>query len=139
MSKSPTQRSIQCYHCRHRFDVGAMTQSTVCPACNKSLVVQDVVVSTLKAVRKIQTCGRVIVQRKGHVIATLVEANEGVEVEGVMDGAVVTQGAVRLGKASHWKGDCRAPSFSAELGCVVASGYFEIHPDLARIPDRVPP
>jgi len=139
MAKAPSQRPVQCYHCRHRFDVGAMTQSTVCPACNKSLVVQDVVINTLKAVRKIQTCGKVIVQKKGHVIATLVEANEGVEVDGVMDGAVVTQGAVRLGKTAHWKGDCRAPSLAVELGCVVTSGYFEIHKDLAVIPDRAPP
>ena len=115
-----------------------MTQSTVCPSCNRSLVVSDVVVNTLRAVRKIQTCGRVIVQRKGHVIAAVIEANEGVEVDGVLDGSVVTQGPVRLGKTATWKGDYQAPSLSAESGCVVAE-FFEVEARLGAAPPRVPP
>jgi len=129
MAKPQTPRPVQCYHCRHRFEVGAMTQSTVCPSCHKSLVVEDVVVSTLKAVRKIQTCGRLIVQKKGHVIATLVEALGGVEVDGVLDAAVVAEGPVHLGKSARWKGDCRAPRLSAEAGCVITRSRFEIGAD----------
>ncbi len=130
MAKQQTPRSVQCYHCRHRFDVGAMTQSTVCPSCHKSLVVEDVVVGTLKAVRKIQTCGRLVVQKKGHVIAATVEALGGVHVEGVLDSAVVAEGPVHIGKTAKWKGDCRAPALSAEAGCVITRSRFQIGPEV---------
>lgn len=126
MAKAQAQRGVRCYHCRHRFSVGAKTQSTVCPSCNKSLVVEDVVVTTLKAIRKVQTCGKVVVQKKGHIIASLVDAGEGVEVVGVMEASVVSGGPVRIGKTARWKGDCRAPALAAELGCVITSGFFEI-------------
>jgi hypothetical protein len=132
MAKPSVQRNVQCYHCRHRFDVAAMAKSTVCPSCNKALLIEDVVVTTHKAVRKIQTCGKVIVQKKGHVIAQLVEAISGVEVIGTMEASVVTQGSVHLGKAARWKGNCRAVTLSAELGCVITSGYFEIHAGVAE-------
>jgi|SRR5262245_58074049 len=126
MAKQPATRSVQCYHCRHRFDVGAMTQSTVCASCNKSLVVHDLVVKTLQSVRKIQTCGKLHIQKKGHVIAQLVEAIEGVDVEGVIDAKVISAGPVRIAAKAQWKGDCRAPVLVTEPGCIVTGGFFEI-------------
>lgn len=113
-----------------------MTKSTVCPSCNKALVVEDVVVTTLKAVRKIQTCGKVVVQKKGHVIAQSVDAAEGVEVNGIMEASVVTQGGVHLGKTARWKGNCRAATLSAELGCVITSGFFDIRAEAAEPADE---
>jgi cytoskeletal protein CcmA (bactofilin family) len=95
-------------------------------------MVEDVIVKSLEAVRKIQTCGKVHVQKKGRVIAQLVEAQEGVFVEGVLDANVISGGLVRIGAKASWKGDCRAPSIAIEGGCVITSGYFVV-PDPARV------
>ena len=37
------------------------------------MVVEDVIVKTLKSVTRIQTCGRVVIHQPGHVIAKLVQ------------------------------------------------------------------
>jgi len=135
MAKPSGPRRLQCYHCRHRFDVGAQTHTTSCPKCSKMLLVDDVIINTLQAVRKIQTCGKVVVQKKGRVIAQLIEAHEGVFVEGVLDANVISGGLVKIGAKALWKGDCRALSISIELGSTISGGYFVIPDDELGLSD----
>lgn len=122
------QRRIACYHCHHEFDIGAHAKTGSCPKCSKRLLLEDVVVKALEAVRRIQTCGKVIVQKKGRIIAQLVEAKEGVFVEagGILEANVVSGGLVKIASKATWKGDCRAPRVSIEDGCVINGGYFEV-------------
>ena len=103
--------------------------TTSCPSCSKALLVDDVVVKTVQSVRKIQTCGRLVVQKKGRVIAQLVEAHQGVEVEGIMEANVLSGGPVRIRPSAQWKGDCNAPSVAIEDGCRINGGRF-------MVPDR---
>lgn len=126
-------RSITCYHCRHRFEIGARTMSTSCPKCSKQLKVDDIVVKGLEAVRKIQTCGRLVVHKKGRVSAQLVEAHGGVEVEGVMEANVLSGAMVTIRAKAQWKGNCNAPSVVIELGAQISAGYFTV-PDLSVAP-----
>jgi hypothetical protein len=126
MAKQGTQRTIRCYHCRHRFEVGGRAMTTSCPKCSKSLLVDDVEVKTLEAVRKIQTCGRLVVRKKGHVIAQHVEAHGGIEVEGIMEANVLSGSTVKICAKAVWKGGCNAPSIIIEDGCRIAGGYFVI-------------
>lgn len=128
MAKPPPPRTVQCYHCRHRFGVSPQTLTTVCPTCSKPLMVEDVVIKTAHSVRKIQTCGRLIVQKKGRVIAHSVEANGGVEVEGILEAKVTSGGRVKIGAKGQWRGDCSAPSLEVEAGGRIDGGFFEIEP-----------
>lgn len=98
--------------------------TTSCPGCSQRLRVEDVIVKTLEAVRKIQTCGRVVVHAGARVFAQSVEAQEGVEVDGVMEASVISRGPVRIGAKATWKGDCRAPSVRIEAGSTIVSGFF---------------
>jgi cytoskeletal protein CcmA (bactofilin family) len=135
MAKPAVQRTVQCYHCRHRFQVGTRTMTSSCPKCSKALRVEDVIVKTVEAVRKLQTCGRVVVTKKGRVIAQLVEAHDGVECEGIMEANVLSGGPVRIASKAHWKGDCKAPTISIELGSSIVSGYFVIPDDSLGLSD----
>ncbi len=126
MAKPITPRTIRCYHCRHGFEVSPQTMTTVCPKCSKPLTVEDVVIKTAHAVRKIQTCGRLIVQKKGRVIAQTVEALEGVEVEGILEAKVTSGGKVWIGAKGQWRGDCAAPALEVEAGGRIEGGFFEI-------------
>lgn len=129
------ERRVRCYHCGHRFDISAQAKTSSCPKCSKGLLVEDVIVKSLEAVRKIQTCGSVHVQKKGRIMAQLVEAQGGVFVEGVMDANVISGGLVKIGPKAQWKGDCRAASLAIEGGCVITSGYFVVpDPALAEEP-----
>lgn len=111
--------------------------STSCPKCYKAVVVEDVVIKTAHAVRKVQTCGRVIVEARGRLIASSIEAQMGVEVFGVLEGNVTSGGTVRIGPKASWKGDCKAPALSVELGAQIARGHFLI-PFIAE-PEEVKP
>ena len=81
MAKNKGPRKVQCYHCRHRFEVGGRAQSTSCPGCNKPLIVEDKVFDAKSSGIgriKIQTCGSILVKKKGHIAADLVEAHGGI-------------------------------------------------------------
>ena len=130
MPRPPAQRSIVCYHCQRRFDVAAKAITHSCPACSKRLVVEDVVIKTLHSVVKLQTCGRVIIEPRGHVIAQRVDAQEGLEVDGKIEAAVYAGGPVRIGAKAHWKGDCTAPRVRVEVGSHIVSGVFAVAGDV---------
>jgi predicted RNA-binding Zn-ribbon protein involved in translation (DUF1610 family) len=138
MAKAAPQRRVQCYHCRHRFDISSRAMSVPCPKCAKALIVEDVVINTAHNVRKIQTCGKVIIEKKGRVVAQSIEAHGGVEVEGVVEAKVLSGGPVRIGAKAQWKGDLAAPSLTAELGCRIERGFFTIPDDALGVADLTP-
>lgn len=106
-----------------------------CPSCAKSLRVDDVVVKNVQSVTRLQTCGRVIVQRKGRVIARLVEAHAGVEVLGAIEADVVSGRMVRIGPKATWKGDCRCPAVRIDAGASILGGRFEVPDDSLGLSD----
>jgi hypothetical protein len=135
MAKPRPPRTVQCYHCRHRFVVGGLAMTINCPGCSKPLTVDDLVVKALSAVQAIQTCGRIVIQKKGHVIARLVEAHGGIDVEGILEANVLSGGPVRIGPKAIWKGNCTAPSVHIEPGCTIAGGYFKFPDDSLGLSD----
>ena len=134
-SPNLSPRTVQCYHCRHRFGVGSKTMTTSCPSCSKPILVEDVIVKSVQSVRKIQTCGRLVVHKKGRVIAQFVEAHQGVEVEGIMEANVLSGGPVRIRPTAQWKGDCHAPSVAIEDGCRISGGHFLVPDDSLGVLD----
>lgn len=128
--KKPVQRTVQCYHCENRFDVSAKAMTVSCPACNRPLMVEDVVIKTAHAVRKLQTCGRIVIQRRGRVMADLVVGQEAIEVMGILETKQAKAGAVYIRPKARWRGDCHARSVVIEAGARVTDGYFVV-PDMA--------
>lgn len=135
MAKASGPRTVQCYYCATRFEVGAAAMSVSCPGCYKPVHVSDVIVDKLRAVTELRTCGRIVVKRTGRVIARHVEAHEGVEVQGVMDANVVSGGEVRIGPKGQWKGDCRCPALIIESGARIFGGYFHFPTDPLKLSD----
>lgn len=125
----PPKRGLQCYHCRHRFEVSWQTLSASCPKCSRALTLEDIVIKNAYSVRKIQTCGRLVVEKKGRVVCQTVEAIGGVEVEGYLEANVQSGGPVKIGAKAQWKGDLAAPSVEVELGGRIDKGYFVIPDD----------
>ncbi|MFA9480122.1 polymer-forming cytoskeletal protein [Phycisphaerales bacterium AB-hyl4] len=127
MARQPATRKVQCYHCRHRFDVSGRAQSTSCPGCYKPVIVGDVVVTTLKPVTEVRTCGSIVVKKKGRIIARVIEAHGGIDCEGAIDAKTVQGGlGVRLGPKAVFKGDLLALSLRVEEGARVTGGFFDI-------------
>ena len=78
--------------------------STPCPSCNKALKVEDVVVKSYVPVNDLQTCGKITITPRGRVAAKRIQSGEGIECEGVLEGAIETPRSVTLGPKASWKG-----------------------------------
>lgn len=125
-STAPTVRTVQCYFCHRHFDVPAKAMSLSCPWCYRRVTLDDVVVKGECFAKAVQTCGRVIVQPKGKVVASLIEGRMGVEVYGTIDGP--TRSGIRMYIAATGRvtGGISAPSIYIEPGGRVGGGLMQI-------------
>lgn len=121
-------RAVVCYHCRRGFAAALRAMMLTCPHCYKPVKVNDIVVRRAHHAPRVETCGRIFVDRRGWVSAGVVHAGEGIEVQGTLDARRVVAGPVHLGPRASWRGDLRAPSVHLEPGARVAAGFFEIGP-----------
>jgi cytoskeletal protein CcmA (bactofilin family) len=121
-------RQVRCYHCTQRIEVSESALSLSCPNCSKRIVIQDLIVSGIYAGSKVQTCGKVVVERKGDLSAASVQASSGIFVEGSIKANVRSLGPVIIGAKARWKGDCEAPRIEIEPGANVEGGDFRIKP-----------
>lgn len=128
MSRHMPQREVRCYHCGNRLQVGERALTTMCPHCYRGLRVDDVILRGKESFAAVQTCGMVIIHRKARVLAGMVQASMGVQVEGALRGDVISGGPVIIGPKAFWKGGCRAPSLDIRDGASVGGGWFEITP-----------
>ena len=133
MAKNKGPRMVQCYHCRHRFEVGGRAQSTSCPGCNQSLRVEDFVFDTKKSGIgriKVQTCGSITVKKGGRVTAELVEAHGGIVCHGTIEAKQVISGKTLVfGKTATFQGHLQAPAVDMAKGAKVKPCLFEVPSD----------
>ena len=104
MAKAAAKRTVRCYLCGHGFTVSPRAMSTTCPRCNKAIKIEDVVVKSYIPVVELQTCGKIRIAKRGRVAAKRIQCGGGIICEGAMEGAVETDGDVRLGPKAFWKG-----------------------------------
>jgi hypothetical protein len=126
MAKKATAREVVCYHCNRAFEIGAKAMTVSCPGCFKPVLVEDIVVKNAQGNTTLQTCGRLVVQRRGRVVAKRIQASQGVEMLGTLEASVECEGKVRIGPAARWNGDCRAPALRVERGATILGGFFVI-------------
>ncbi len=125
----PPSRSVQCYHCRRAFTVPARAMSCSCPRCYKRVTIDDLVVSGNCWAARLQTCGYLTVERRGHLVASVIEARVGMQIDGYVEGQIVSGGKVWLGPRARIRGGITAPSLHIELGAVLDGGLFRVSPD----------
>lgn len=137
MAKNKGPRTVQCYHCRHRFEVGGRAQSTSCPGCNKPLIVEDKVIDKMMyGLNDLRTCGTITIKKKGRLMAKFVEAHGGIICEGTLDADRVLSGqTLQLGKASTYRGDLQAPAVKMALGAKVKPCLFNVPSDPMGLAD----
>ncbi len=99
--------------------------SVFCPHCKKRLILEDFKIRTYYAVREFATCGDIVVERKGHVVAPIKVGN--LTVKGKVQGNVTVRGKAVISKTGWFKGEIEAPSLNIENGAVV-DGFLRIGP-----------
>ena len=137
MAKHSTPRLVQCYHCRHRFEVSGRAESTSCPGCNKPLFVGDIEVPGQRGpIRELRTCGRITVGKRGRLICETIEAHDGIDCLGVIDAKRILSGAtLHLGAKAQLKGSITAPMMSVESGARIGNIAVAVPLDPLAIAD----
>lgn len=126
MATAATSRTVTCYHCRRRFDVPGRAMSISCPWCSRRVTLDDLLIRDRCWTSRLQTCGRIVVHRRGLVNARVIEAMEGIEIHGIVEGSVVSGGPVVIGSGARIRGDLAAPSIRIENGASIEGGMFRI-------------
>lgn len=129
MAKKALAREVRCYHCERVFEISAKAMTVSCPGCFKPVLVEDIVVRNAQGNTTLQTCGRLVVEKRGRVTAKKIQAGQGVEMLGILQASVESGGEVRIGPTGNWTGDCCAKSLRVEPGGVIVGGFFRIGPD----------
>jgi len=102
-----------------------------CRHCHRRVVLEDLQIKAYHAVVKLETAGRIEVQRKAHLIAE-VRGNE-LDVLGKIKGNVTCIGAVHLGKKAETIGDISCRSMRVEAGATL-NGFVRIDPNFSPQP-----
>jgi len=85
-------RQIICIHCGGHNEVGLKAMSVFCKHCSRRLVVEDFQIKGFHAARSFDTCGDVIVEKRGQLAAFVRAKN--LVVRGKVKGDVEARGRV---------------------------------------------
>jgi len=111
-------KHIRCTHCRAEIVVAPRALSVVCPECNKRLVLENLRIRSYHAVREVVTCGDIVVERRGHLVASTIKASN-LTVRGKVDGDVLAGIRVEIRKTGDVRGDVCAPRLLVESGATL--------------------
>jgi cytoskeletal protein CcmA (bactofilin family) len=109
-------------------EVSAHAMSSSCPHCHRQLAIADIVVRDRHWGGRLQTCGRILIDRAAQVQVNCVHACEGIEIQGSLKGRIVSYGPVVLGETSTLDGDLEAPAIYVAPGARIVGGKFSIAP-----------
>ena len=118
-----TAKRVACTHCNGVCEVGRRAMSIFCPHCRQRLILENFKIKSYKGVRELATCGDVVVERRGHVVARVIAYN--LIVKGKVQGRVTVRSRVTVSKTGNLRGDVEAPSISVEGGAVL-HGFLRI-------------
>lgn len=123
----PHTRVVRCLHCAAAFRVPDAASVLTCPTCYQRVRVDDVVVDGEMVLPRLETCGRIIVRRRGRLHTRLgVRASLGVEVLGELQAETISSCRVYIGPQATFRGDCRAGGITVETGATILGGRFQI-------------
>ncbi|MFT3786410.1 MAG: polymer-forming cytoskeletal protein [Tepidisphaeraceae bacterium] len=118
------RQTIVCLYCGKSQEVALRAITVTCRFCVKPLKLQDVPVKDYQARRQIDTCGIVIVEKKGHVVAERILCG-GLVARGRVKGNITSRGPVLVGPEAEIRGDVVAPTLAVGAGAVL-HGYYKV-------------
>jgi len=119
--KTPTlaaqTREIICIHCGGHNEVGVKAMSVFCKHCSRRLVVEDFQIKGFHAARSFDTCGDVIVEKRGQLAAFVRAKN--LVIRGKVKGDVEARGRVEISRTGEVQGNVTAPALVVESGGMI--------------------
>lgn len=123
-----TLRTVRCYLCGKPFDAPGRAISLSCPWCYRRVTLDDVVIREECYTNRVQTCGRIVVLKRGRLHAGIVESSLGVEVYGFIEGKIRSHARLYVAPKGCIKGEAWAPTVQLEPGAIVDGAALKIGP-----------
>ena len=114
---APAVKKVICTHCEQPSEVARRAMSIFCPHCKKRLILEDFKITSYYAVREFFTCGDILVERKGHVVAPIKVGH--LTVKGKVQGRVTARASVRICKKASFQGELETPVLLVESGATL--------------------
>ena len=116
-------KKVICTHCGGVSEAAQRAMSIFCPHCHKRVILEDFKIRSYHGVIEFATCGNIVVERKGFVVAPI--KVQDLTIKGKVHGQVTARGQVKICKNGQLKGDVMAPSLVVEIGATI-DGFFRI-------------
>ena len=100
--------------------------SMFCPHCRQRLILEDFRIKSYHAVRKVATCGDMVIEKRGAVAAQVQVGN--LMVKGRVQGDVEARGKVEVAKTGEINGDISATRLVVHSGATM-KGFCRIGPE----------
>ena len=97
--------------------------SVFCPHCHQRVILEDYKIRSYYGVAEFATCGDIVVERGGHVVAPIKVKD--LTVKGRVQGRIIARGKVVIRRTGSIKGDVEAPVLLVEKGGVL-NGFLRI-------------
>lgn len=121
-------RDVRCVKCGWDFQVPARASVLTCPGCYQRVRVEDIVINSAVIERSLETCGRLLIDRRGAVRAGRLAAGVCIEILGEVTATEVVAERLYIGPKGRLLGDCRAGAAIIEPGAVISGGRFSVGP-----------
>ena len=118
-------KEVVCTHCAQPSEVARRAMSVFCPHCHKRVILENYKIRGYYGVTEFATCGDIVVERSGHVVAPVKVSN--MTVKGKVKGHVTARGKVEVRKTGSIKGDVEARSVLVEKGGML-DGFLRVGP-----------
>jgi hypothetical protein len=138
----PPKKTVCCTFCGGPIEVSLKAMSIFCPHCHKRVVCEDYTIKSYHAVRSVATCGDVIVERKGHVVAPVRATS--LIVRGLVRGDVLVHKLVEIESSGTIQGNIQAPRLVMHDGgkligkCTITRNGSTSHPKPPAKPPQAP-
>lgn len=114
---APQIREIICIQCGGHNNVGVKAMSVFCKHCSQRLVVEDFQIKGFHASRSFDTCGDVVVEKRGQLAAFVRAQN--LVVKGKVKGDVEARGRIEITRTGEVQGNVTTPSLIVENGGMI--------------------
>lgn len=111
------KKTVHCTYCGGPIEVSLKAMSVFCPHCQKRVVCESYTIKSYHAVRSVTTCGDVVVEKKGHVVAPIRAQN--LVVRGLVRGNILARGRIEIEAGGVVQGNVEAPRLVLHDGAKV--------------------
>ena len=122
-------RDVPCVHCGGPNTVSRRAMSIFCQHCRKRLILEDYVIKSYQGLRSYSTCGDIVIERTGRIMANTHACN--LTVRGKLEGDVHALGCVEVVAEGELSGHVSAGSLKVVDGAML-TGFCDIRPIAER-------